>query len=129
LLFTSLGKQLKSSPQGFQLTSEERDIVDITMDIFDPLPADRELTESGIVGAVRRKELSRNAIENYQKGKSIREARGKTLTYAEIDLGFLATLLRFVNPSAGENFVDIGTVLIHFSYEASTNNCILLLNC
>jgi hypothetical protein len=107
-LFTVLGKSLKSSPQGFSLSEEETSAMAATMDVFDPLPADRAITEAGLVGTVRRKELSKTAISNYQSSKNTKEARGKTLTYAEVDLGFLATLLRFVQPSAGETFVDIG---------------------
>ena len=55
--------------------------------MFDPLEEDRILTEAGTVGLVRRKQIADAAKASYQKGRSDREVRDKTLYYAEVDLG------------------------------------------
>jgi hypothetical protein len=55
-------------------------------DLFDPTEEDKALTESGTVGYVKRRSAAEEAKTAYQKGKSDRDVRDKTLRYAEVDL-------------------------------------------
>jgi hypothetical protein len=54
--------------------------------LFDPTEEDKALTESGTVGYVKRRSAAEEAKTAYQKGKSDRDVRDKTLRYAEVDL-------------------------------------------
>lgn len=108
-LFASLAKQAKPTRDFFDLTEQEIEAIDYTNSLFDD-GDDLQLTESGTKGAKKRKAVSEMGIKAYKKENvGNRNARGKTLTYAEVDLGLLATLLRYAAPKRGEVFMDIGS--------------------
>merc|ERR1712146_769095 len=90
---------------------DEIDAVNNVTNIFDPSEDDKVLLEKGTVGESRRKQEALLAKQEYQKGKDPREVRDKTLGYAEIDMSYLAVLLRTCNPSndGNEIFVDLGS--------------------
>ena len=108
-VFALLTKNLKNNNFAFTLSEEEQAAVDAVEAIFDPTEEDRSLVEAGTVGFVKRKTLAENAKAAYQKGKDDRDVRDKTLYYAEVDLGFLATLLRTAAPSGQGVFYDLGS--------------------
>lgn len=108
-VFALLTKNLKSKNFAFDLSEEEQAAVDGVEALFDPTEEDRSLVEAGTVGFVKRKQLAETAKEAYQSGRDDREVRDKTLYYAEIDLSFLAVLLRAANPSGNGVFYDLGS--------------------
>lgn len=109
-LFTVLAGSLRGgSNLAVSLSEEEQAAVDRVTAIFDPKESDRELTEAGTVGEVARKQQALKAKDAYQAGKNDRDVRDKTLSYAEVDLAWLATLLRQVDPQPGEVFLDLGS--------------------
>merc|ERR1712146_63349 len=95
----------------FDLEEQEIEAVNSVTDIFDPSDDDKVLLEKGTVGESRRKQEALLAKQEYQKGKDPREVRDKTLGYAEIDMSYLAVLLRTCRPSNNGNeiFVDLGS--------------------
>lgn len=95
----------------FDLEEDEIEAVNNVTNIFDPSEEDQVLLEKGTVGETRRKKEALMAKQEYQKGKDPREVRDKTLGYAEIDMSYLAVLLRTCRPSDNGNevFVDLGS--------------------
>lgn len=58
-------------------------------DIFDATAEDKEDTELGTKGFVKRKKQAEQAKADYQRGKDARDVRDKTLAYGEIDLRYV----------------------------------------
>eukprot|EP00752_Nemacystus_decipiens_P004889 g4449.t1 len=109
-LFGVLASALKLPQAGkIELTEQEQDAVNAATLLYDSTPQLQELTEKGTVGEVKRRELAMSAREKYQKGKDPREVRGKTLSYAEFDLPYLAKMLRLAQLDDGDVFLDMGS--------------------
>mmetsp|Transcript_11511 Transcript_11511/g.22379 ORF Transcript_11511/g.22379 Transcript_11511/m.22379 type:complete len:326 (+) Transcript_11511:36-1013(+) len=98
-----------STASSFVLTEEEQAVVVGINNVYDATEKERVLTEAGTVGETARKKKAAEARAAYQKGKDPREVRDRTLNYAEMDLPFLATLLRIANPKEGQVFMDLGS--------------------
>jgi hypothetical protein len=121
LLFSQLGKSVAVSQVSFTVTEQEQTAIDKVSKTIDPIDEDRLVTEGGTIGAKKRKEIAEKYISE-QRNRSIgnTKVRGKTLTYAEINFEFLATLLRSVNAEAGGIFLNVGSGIGRASLLAST---------
>ncbi|CAM9980937.1 unnamed protein product [Scytosiphon promiscuus] len=109
-LFGVLASALKLPKTAkIELTEEEQDAVTTATSLYDSTPKLQEITEKGTVGEVKRRELAMSAREKYQRGKDPRDVRGKTLSYAEFDLPYLAKMLRLAQLDDGDVFLDMGS--------------------
>ncbi|CEL98332.1 unnamed protein product [Vitrella brassicaformis CCMP3155] len=101
----------KNTEMKFVLSDSEAAAVSLVNGIYDASEEDKRMTERGSIGRTRRQLEADRIAEEFAEGKDPREVRGKTITYSEVDLNFLAVLLRAAEPKQGETFVDLGSGL------------------
>jgi len=111
-VFTIVGSEAtkEKKREMYPIPDEERPAYDFLNDIYDPLPEDRQLTEAGTKGCQKRiREASTYRSQYLATVQDEKNARNKSVRYADMNISFLAKMLRSVDIKQGSSFLDLGS--------------------